>query len=185
MGVINRTNNFRPDPLVLEGSAELADYKGSGYDRGHLAPASDMKISYEVMSESFLLSNITPQNPPLNRGIWLGLEERVRTWVCKDSLLYIVAGPIFTRSDPSIGPNIVTVPSFFYKIIFYNIRDSYEMIGFIFPNGPGEMDLKDYIYNTDDIESLTGIDFFPSLPDTIENKIESKINFNFWGFEEN
>ena len=179
-GNINRTNSFRPDPLIKEGAAQLIDYKGSGYDRGHLAPAGDMKISFEAMSESFFLSNMTPQNLSFNRGIWLRLEEKVRSWACEDSLLYIVAGPIFTKSDATIGPNHVTVPNFFYKIVFYNNPANYELIGFIFPNCPGAMELRDYTYNVDEIEKLTGIDFFPSLTDSIEKKIESHINLEFW-----
>src|ERR1035437_4165182 len=145
-GSINRTNNFRPDPLVKNGSSQLIDYKGSGY----------------------------------NRGIWKELEDRVRIWVCEDSLLYVIDGPIFTKSDSNIGPNHVTVPSFFYKIVFYNNPTNYELIGFIFPNCPGAMGLKEYTYKVDDIEKLTGIDFFPYLLDSIENRIESQINLEFW-----
>lgn len=176
----NRSNNFRPDPLVVEGSAQLIDYKGSGFDRGHLAPAGDMKISYEAMSETFYLSNISPQHPSLNRGIWLGLENQVRLWACEDSILFVTAGPIFTKSDSTIGPDQVTVPSFFYKIVFYNKLNDYEIIGFIFPNSPCSMPLKEYVYKVDEIENLTGIDFFPSLPDSIENRIESSKNLKFW-----
>ena len=182
-GNIKRTNNFRPDPLVKNGSSQLIDYKGSGYDRGHLVPAGDMKISSEAMSESFYLSNMTPQAPEFNRGIWKELEDRVRDWACEDSLLYIVDGPIFTKSDSTIGPNHVTVPGFFYKIVFYNKLTDYELIGFIIPNSPGAMDLKDYVYKVDDIERITGIDFFPCLPDSIENRIESHTNFKFWYLE--
>ena len=182
-GAVNRSNSFRPDPLLKEGSAQLVDYKGSGFDRGHLAPAGDMKISFEAMSESFYLTNMTPQHPSLNRGIWLGLEDKVRIWACKDSILYVVAGPIIVKSDSTIGPNRLKVPSFFYKIIFHNSRGKYEMIGFIFPNGPCSMGLGNYVYKVDDIESITGIDFFPFLPDSIENRIENKVNISFWDLE--
>lgn len=182
-GNINRSNSFRPDPMIKEGSSQLKDYQGSGYDRGHLAPAGDMKISFETMSESFYLSNMTPQDPSFNRGIWKELEEKVRSWVCEDSILYIVAGPIFTKNDLTIGPNHVTVPSFFYKIVFYNKRNDYEIIGFILSNSPGTMKLKDYVYKVEDIERLTGLDFFPSLPDSIENRIESHTNLKFWHLE--
>lgn len=182
-GDIKRSNTFRPDPLVLEGSAQLIDYKGSGYDKGHLAPAGDMKSSFEAMSESFYLSNMTPQLPSFNRGIWLMLENQVRTWACEDSLLYVVAGPIFTKSDTTIGPDKITVPSFFYKIVFYYKPPKYELIGFIFPNSPGLMELKDYVYRVDDIETITGIDFSPSLADSIESRIESHTNLKFWHLE--
>ena len=182
-GEITRADNFRPDPLIIDNSAQLIDYKGSGYDRGHLAPAADMKMSLEAMSESFYLSNMTPQHPSLNRGIWLGLEDKVRSWSCEDSILYIVAGPIFTKSDTTIGPNRITVPSFFYKIAFYNNPKNYELIGFIFPNGPGTMELKDYVYKVDDIESMTGIDFFPFLPDSTETRIEKNVSLKFWHLE--
>jgi endonuclease G len=182
-GEIARSNSFRPDPLIIENGAQLIDYRGSGYDRGHLAPAGDMKMSFEAMSESFYLSNMTPQHPSLNRGIWLGLEDKVRSWACEDSILYVVAGPIFTKSDTTIGPNRITVPSFYFKIVFYNNPKNYELIGFIFPNRGGTMELKDYVYKVDDIESMTGIDFFPFLPDSTESRIEKNIKLGFWHFE--
>ena len=132
------------------------------------------------MSETFFLSNICPQSPPLNRGIWLELENTIRNWVCEDSTLYIVDGPIFTKNDSKIGPNQITIPSFYYKIVFYHKSSIYEVIGFIFPNSLCRMELKDCVYKVDDIEAFTGIDFFPSLPDSIENRIESHINLKFW-----
>ncbi len=89
-GSFERTDNFRPDPKVITGSASLADYKGSGYDRGHLAPAADMKWSENVMSESFFMSNMSPQKPGFNRGIWKSLESIVRTWAIENDEIYIV-----------------------------------------------------------------------------------------------
>ncbi|GAH82191.1 unnamed protein product, partial [marine sediment metagenome] len=96
-GSYKRTNDFRPDPMVKTGSATLSDYKGSGYDRGHLAPAGDMKWSTTAMSESFYMSNMSPQNPGFNRGIWKKLEGQVRTWATDNEEIYIVTGPVLSE----------------------------------------------------------------------------------------
>ena len=111
-GTVKRTNNFRPDPKVKTGSATLADYKGSGYDRGHLAPAADMKWSATAMSESFYMSNMSPQRPGFNRGIWKRLEQLVRTWAVEYEEIHVVTGPVLKGSFKSIGPNQVSVPEY-------------------------------------------------------------------------
>ena len=108
--VAKRKDNFRLDPVIKTGSAILADYKGSGYDRGHLPPAGDMAWSKEAMSESFFLTNMSPQVPALNRGMWRILEEQIRTWALKEQELYIITGTIIRPNYKTIGPNKVTVP---------------------------------------------------------------------------
>ena len=95
-GGIDRTNDFRIDPFIKTGSATLSDYKGSGYDRGHLVPAADMNFALDAMSETFYMSNMSPQVPSFNRGIWKKLESLVREWANYEGVLYIVTGPIFT-----------------------------------------------------------------------------------------
>ena len=75
-GTQSRTDNFRTDPMVTSGSAQLNDYKGSGFDRGHLCPAADMKINRDAMSETFYMSNMSPQHPSFNRGIWKKLKQQ-------------------------------------------------------------------------------------------------------------
>ena len=175
-----RTENFRTDNKIRTGSASKSDYYKSGYDRGHLAPAGDMKISRTSMSESFLLSNISPQNPSFNRGGWKKLESQVRSWVLSEGEMYVVTGPILTNSIESIGSNSVTVPSYFYKIVYSKSND--KMIGLVMPNQKINNDLKYYVKSVDYIEDLTGIDFFHQLDDEKEDELESQINLKKWNF---
>jgi len=171
-GKTKRSDSFRPDPAVSFGASTLADYKGSGYDRGHLCPAADMKISEKAMSETFFLSNMSPQFPAFNRGKWADLEKLVRSYI-KDisDTLYIVTGPVFISNKGSIGQNKVTIPGFYYKAIYSPKRGG---IGFLMPNVKIELPLKAWVVSIDFIEMLTGIDFFHQLDDKIENRIESQ-----------
>ena len=102
-GTTPRIDDFRPDPLVSTGSAQLSDYRGSGFDRGHLCPAGDMKLNQTSMSESFYMSNMSPQVAGFNRGVWKKLEGLVRNWAITESRIYVVTGGILTSSDNSIG----------------------------------------------------------------------------------
>ena len=179
-GTYKRTDNFREDRKVITGSASKSDYYKSGYDRGHLAPAGDMKISRISMSESFLLSNISPQNPSFNRGVWKNLESQIRSWVLSEGGMYIVTGPVLVNPIGSIGINSVTVPSSFYKIVYSRI--DHKMIGFIIPNCKTNNNLKDYVKSVDYIEDLTGIDFFYDLEQKKQDELESEINMKKWYF---
>jgi endonuclease G, mitochondrial len=179
-GYAERKNNFKEDPLVSTGSASLADYKGSGYDRGHLCPAADMKISQEAMNESFYMSNMSPQDPSFNRGIWKSLEEKVRSWAATEKEVYVVTGGVLTSVNKTIGANQVGVPQDYYKIIYDYSGNNTKMIGFILPNKKGEKQLPEYVVPVNRIETITGIDFFPQLPDDIEEALESKSNYSAW-----
>ncbi len=174
-----RKDNFKFDPLVSTGSATLEDYKGSGYDRGHLCPAAAMTINQVAMDESFYMSNISPQHPSCNRGRWKSLESKVRDWVLSESELFVVSGPIFMSNIDTIGENAVTVPGFYYKVL-YNNHD--KMIGFILPNEKCPNDLVGYVVPIDSIESLTGIDFFSIIEDEKEERWESTPNITEWVF---
>lgn len=174
-GEAKRTDKFVPDPDVRGAKAYAADYKNSGYDRGHMAPAADMKWSRKAMEESFYLSNICPQNKNLNRGDWNDLEEQSRQWAKRFGAIYIACGPVYDSKKPKrIGNNKVGIPDAFYKVILINDKKNPQAIGFIFPNRAGHQPLTDYIVSVDSIEKRTGIDFFPNLPDDIENEIESR-----------
>lgn len=181
---VSRTNNFRIDCNVSSGSASLKDYKGSGYDRGHLAPAGDMKISKQCMSESFYMSNMSPQTPSFNRGGWKKLESLVRRWSITEGELYVITGPIYNDDTiiilTTIGENNVTVPPYFYKIIYSPSNN--KMIAFILPNTKIENNLIHYIVTVDLIESKTDINFFYQLNDKIENELESIIDAKKWIF---
>jgi endonuclease G, mitochondrial len=165
---------------VKTGTADNGDYAGSGYDRGHLAPAADMGWSSIAMAESFYYSNMSPQVPAFNRGIWKRLEELVRTWAVDYNAVYIVTGPVLTNGLLTIGINKVSVPKYFYKVILeYNDQDI-KGIAFILPNtGSGEP-LQNYAVTIDSVEKFTGIDFFPKLPDDQERIIESTLSVNSW-----
>ena len=175
-GKEERTDKFLPDPDVRGAKAYTGDYTKSGYDRGHMAPAADMKWSKQAMAESFYMSNICPQNPNLNRGDWNDLEEKSRQWAKKYGTVYITCGPVYDHSKPQrIGNNKVAVPDAFYKVILINDSKAPKAIGFLSPNKAGHKPLKKYIVTVDSVEKRTGIDFFPALPDDVENRIEAEL----------
>ena len=175
-----RKNDFRPDPDLAPGQrAELEDYRGSGYDRGHLAPAADMARDPQTMSESFLLSNMVPQvGVGFNRGIWKKLEEDVREWVRQKKNIYVFTGPIYADSNyKTIGPDRVAVPTHFYKVVVSctEAGENLDAIAFILPNQkePDNM-LPQFITSIREIEKRTGLDFMHDLDDETENKLETK-----------
>ena len=172
-----RTDNFREDPYVSSFSSQLSDYKGSGFDRGHLVPAGDMKMSYSSMSESFFLSNISPQRPAFNRGGWKKLESMGRSWA-KKRKMYVYTGGVLENHLESIGNNRVSIPNYFYKIFFDYEKN--EVISFVMPNNKIENPIESYIRSVDYIEKLTGIDFLHHLKDSIEDNIEKKVDFEKW-----
>lgn len=179
IGTAKRKNNFKRDPLIETQSASPKDYTGSGYDRGHLCPAAAMRINQLAMDETFYMSNMSPQHPRFNRGKWKQLEKQVREWVIKEEKLHVVTGPLFEENMGSIGSNQVTVPGYYYKVI-YDPTGEQKMIGFIMPNKKLIEDLSQYIFTIDQIENRTGIDFFHNLPDSLENILESKLyNWKF------
>ena len=172
-GIVPRKNSFKSDKLIITKSAALSDYKYSGYDKGHLVPAGDMKLSKVSMIESFLMSNISPQLPSFNQGAWRKLEKRVRL-KAKQSELYITTGGVLNSVDlHRIGDNKVSVPDQFYKII-YDAKNQ-KMFAYLIPNKKLES-LKKYVVTVDSIEVLTGIDFYPQLIDELEEKMESTRN---------
>jgi len=172
-GKAKRHGTFKQDPLVSTGSANTNDYKYSGYDRGHLAPAADMAWSKDAMKESFYTSNISPQHPSFNRGIWKKLESQVRKWAKEnDELLIVTAGMIFDTTK--IGD--VSVPMFFYKVILDNKEPERKAIAFILLNEKSNIKLENYAVTVDFVEAITKINFFP----TIEDSLEAKINKDLW-----
>lgn len=180
-GKAKREDDFREDPQVRTGSASLDDYYRSGYDRGHLAPAADMKRSKKTMSESFYLSNITPQQHDFNAGVWLRLEEQVREWAKQEGFIYVVTGPVLEEGLPTIGKNKVAIPSYYYKVIIDVSLPEGKGIGFLMKNTPSDLPLSRFAVTIDSVESLTGIDFFPLLPDSLENDLEGLVYPRAWG----
>lgn len=168
-----RKNNFREDPKISTISAQIADYAGSGYDRGHLVPAGDMSRNEIAMSESFFMSNMSPQIPAFNRGIWQKLEGQLRSWSFEFDTMYVVTGPIINFGYKTIGKNQVAVPQFYFKAIF--LKNSEIMIGFILPNQESNAALYNYQVTIDQIEKITNLDIFASLDDRIERIMESRL----------
>ena len=174
-----RTNDFRVDPLIKAGAAVLADYRKSGYDRGPLAPAATMGYSKQTTSESFYLSNMSPQRPQFNRTTWKRLESQVRLWAKENKGIYVVTGPIIKPGHTTIG-NKVAVPQYYYKVIFDISPPSFKMIAFILENKGSNQPLKAFVVTVDEVEKLSGLDFFSDLPDLIEDKLEKEVNIALW-----
>ena len=179
-GEEDRNDNFREDPSIPTGSATLADYKGSGYDRGHLCPAADQSWSAKAMDDSFYLSNMSPQTHAFNAGIWLNLESAVRTFATQNQEICVVTGPVLTDGPyKTIGANKVSVPERFYKVILDYYGSEKKAIGFVlYQDSKGS--LKNFAVSVDDVEKLTGIDFFPNLPDDEESALESSFDVSLW-----
>lgn len=177
--VDRKDERFEPDPKVTTGSAVHSDYNGSGYDRGHLAPAADFSGNHTMMTETFYMSNMSPQRPLCNRETWRLLEEQTRRWGEKKKEIYIISGPVFGEKMPKIGrKNKISVPPAYFKIIFSEKEQ--KAIAFIVPNVNKKEDYKEYQVSVDEVERQTGLDFFSLLPDDLEKKIESSTSTEGW-----
>lgn len=179
-GKLDRSDDFEVDPKVKGVCPSNEDYKRSGYDRGHMAPAADMKWNSTVMKECFYYSNMCPQKHSLNAGRWKTLEEKVRDWAQQDSAIVIVCGPIVDKGYNTIGKARVAVPQRFFKVILAPFLKKPRAIGFIMKNEKEELPLSSYAVSVDRVEKITGLDFFSALPDDVENSIESSNSTYGW-----
>jgi endonuclease G len=184
LGAAERESRFVVDPIINPKTARTEDYTKSGFDRGHLAPAADMKFSAQAMTESFYTSNISPQRPGLNRGIWKKLEEKIRDWAPASHPLFIVTGPVLTDAlDQTIGRyNQISVPKRFFKVLLDTAQPA-RAIGFVFQNQGSEMPLSSFALPIDAVERITGRDFFPQLDDEHEGQLEKTIDLRRWDFQ--
>lgn len=171
---------FIKDKKIRSSSADWRNYKNSGYDRGHLCPAGDRRFSYNAFEETFLTSNITPQDHDFNSGIWNYLEQKVRRWAKSYNGVYVVTGGILSDDLKGIGYEAVSVPRYFYKIILKENGEKSKMIAFLIPHRDTTESYTKFITSVDKIEELTGIDFFPQLDDQVEKKLEASINKSGW-----
>lgn len=174
-----RTDKFLCDESV-PGCPETWDYSYSGYDRGHMAPAGDMKWDSKAMAETFFMTNIAPQKPELNRETWMRLENKCRDRAKADSAVIIICGPVLT--DPIneyIGDNRVAVPKRYFKVILSPFRTDPVAIGFIMPNDAVKGGMQPCAVSVDEVEKATGHNFFTALGAN-EASIESKFNFDRW-----
>ena len=181
--LFERTDKFLVDPLVSTGTAENSDYAKSGYDKGHLAPAADMGWSALTMKESFYFSNMSPQLPGFNRGVWKRLEELMRSWAIDNKAIYIVTGPLLSKGLPAIGSNGVSIPNYYYKVVLDYTQPEIHAIGFVLPNGSSSASLSTFAVSIDEVERQTGIDFFPALPDDQETKLEKEVCQTCWHWQ--
>jgi endonuclease G len=196
---VSRTNDFRIDSLVSTGSSQEEDYflkkiaadgtmefDGFGYDRGHLAPSADFRWSQKALSESYFYSNMSPQKPEFNRERWAELESWIRTYVIDfNEAVYVVTGPVLKDGLKQQGGNQVSIPELFYKIVFDLGGDEKRAIAFLMPNEHCAYPISGYVTSVDSIEKLTGLDFFSSLEDTEENRLEAMNTMEGWVHEDN
>ncbi len=179
---VKRSNQFQPDPAITDKPVQPSDYIKTGYDRGHLAPAADMAYSETAMKESFYMSNISPQVPGCNRGIWKRLENQCRIFAKREQQILIVTGPVFQEKSSTMGPADIPVPSGFYKVIL-DLTPPMKMIGFIVPNQSKKNRIKTFSVPVDTVEKITGLDFFSTLPDDMEEQLESEADAAQWGLQ--
>ena len=169
-GKIKRINEYKKD-YDLEKPVDPNDYRRSGFNRGHLVPAGDMKLNFTSMIETFYMSNMSPQNPSFNSGIWRRLENHVRSLVRRHGDAIVITAPLIHSSDPKI-PSGVTVPHKFFKIVYF--KESALMMSFLIPNvSQNGVSIFEYQHSVDEIELATGLDFFSNLNDKLEDKLES------------
>ncbi|MBZ0327408.1 MAG: DNA/RNA non-specific endonuclease [Altibacter sp.] len=173
--------DFVEDRKVKSKSAHWRSYKGSGFDRGHLCPAGDRRFSFEAYHETFLTSNISPQNNDFNGGVWNKLEQKVRYWAKKYDGVYVVTGGVLKDGLKTIGAERVSVPEAFYKIILDSSEGQYKALAFLIPNEPTNKSFYEFVSTIDAIEAQTGIDFFPKISSEKQHALESKIDIKAWG----
>jgi len=178
LGKIPRKDDFRADGRVGEDGVDHLAYRGSGYDRGHLKPAADSKSSYAEMSNSFLMTNMAPQTPNLNRGIWKRLEDQTRDWALEFGSVHVSCGPGFETYDWL--SSCVRVPEGFWKIVLRLAPDT-AALAFYFPNAEQVTgSLADYTLSVDSLERMIRLDLMPALPDSTEMRIEAIVPNTIW-----
>lgn len=171
---------FHKDPDLMDSQADPLDFRGSGYSRGHLCPAGDNRWSREAMYESFCMTNVCPQLEELNTGEWNDLENKCRKWAQRYGVIYIIAGPVYNETMEYVGNTNVRVPAGFFKVIL-RTGNNPQTIAFFFDNRQNVPERMS-VMSVKDIEKLTGLVFFPLLPDELEKKLKSSFNINQWNY---
>lgn len=178
----DRCDCFAKDNTVTTGSATESDYRSTGFDKGHLCPAADNNMSEQANRESFFMSNMSPQLPSFNRGIWADLESWVRDQAELHSTIYVVTGPVFVNILGTVGSNEVSIPGYFYKTLLRFDGINAKTIGFLLPHVGATGSIEDYVVPVNTLETLTGLDFYPELSTSVENRAESQYELRKWGF---
>ena len=174
-GGAERSSGFATDKVVMGKGWRAAtdkDYKGSGYDRGHLVPSADRLASREENRATFLLSNVSPQLASFNRGIWKTLEEEVRKWCGSYDTLYVVVGSLPGKA--TIGESGICIPGSFFKALAARSGDDFETVAYLFPHTADcDKNIRNYRLTVDSLETVTSLNFFHALPDEVEEAVES------------
>ncbi|MFC2188412.1 DNA/RNA non-specific endonuclease [Fulvivirgaceae bacterium LMO-SS25] len=182
---VERSSNFRMENRLGDLSPRDTEYRNSGYDRGHLAPAADMSFSSQSMYDSFYLTNVSPQLPSFNRGIWKQLEEQIRDFAIEKDTIWVVTGPVLKEGLVKMGNTNISVPELFYKVIYKpNNAGGGQGIAFLMRNEAGSNPLTSYAVNIDSVEALTNHNFFPLLSNQQERQIESTFDVDYWFSED-
>lgn len=180
----SRNDKFTPDPdLDPESAITTHEYKGTGWDRGHMCPAADNRWHWRAMDESFYMTNICPQHHNLNRGDWKELEDACRRWAAIEPV-YIVCGPILYKT-PKYGyigtEHQIRIPDAFFKVVLTGLESGEpRAVGFIYKNEAGNNKRDKYVNSVDEVERITSMDFFSALPDDVERYVESEYNLSDW-----
>lgn len=178
-GQIPRASKFFADPKLPKANrVDWYEYKESGYDRGHMCPSGDNKWDQVAMNECFYMSNICPQNKILNDGSWKYLENSCRDWARREGCIYIVCGPVYKRVEhETIGmQHSIAVPEGFFKVVLTLRKGHEKAVGFYYNNDASNQPMKKAVMTVDDVEKMTGIDFYPSLDDELEDRLESALS---------
>lgn len=171
---------YKADPEMASGSALPGDYNGTGYDRGLLVPAGNLKWSKSAAGEAYLMSNVSPMKSAFRSGLWAALEKQVREWATLNGEVYVVVGPVLKGALPTIGRGAVAAPSSFYAVILDNREPEVKGIGFVLPNGASKKPLMSYAVSIDAVEAATGLNFFPNLPARVQNPLEASVDAAKW-----
>lgn len=181
---------FTDDPIIETGSATYADYSGTGYDRGHMAPSADFRFDKTAQLECYHMSNMSPQIHAFNAGLWNDLENTTRYWARLYDKVYVVSGPLLTgkeqkltkkKGDRTIKTK-VSIPTHHFKVVFdYSNKNHPKMIGFLMPNEKGlKGKIMDYAMSVRDLEKKTGIDFFKNMPRQTQDYLETYVKKSEW-----
>lgn len=183
-GRIPRSNDFQPDPLLEKRyQVDSYDYKGSGYSRGHMCPAADMKWDNDAMRSCFYMSNMCPQDMTFNAESWERLENACRRWARQEGSVYIVCGPIYNsnRKISTIGRNhTISVPTGFFKCVLSLQKGQEKAIGFIYSHNDINQPMGQAATSVDEVERITGYDFFANIDKKTEKRVEATFNLTAW-----
>ena len=170
---------FKMDPQYRKAQAMREDYYDSGWTKGHMACAGDFKWDADALDGTFYLTNICPQDETLNGGDWNYLEKQVRYWARDNGRAWVVTGPIIGMNKYGrIGDNDVVVPDSFFKAVLIPRGEGYSAIAFVMGNDSRRYYLEKCALSVNELERMTGMDFFPNLPDDVEEKVEGKVTLS-------